>query len=128
MLTKTLKKIKVIQTDDRQAFETLFNRATEELSEKGIEFETDIQPFTGTHCAYILYTEIKREFNLVSDEFHEQGIHYLCGQCSLHDPQEDGRQKRVYCKYADCGMTDVRHEVCEMFYKKVKQGEIKPIY
>ena len=128
MLTKTLKKIKVIQTDDRQLFETLFNRATEELSEKGTEFETDIQPFTGTHCAYILYTEIKREFNLVSDEFHEQGIHYLCGQCSLHDPQEDGRQKRVYCKYADCGMTDVRHEVCEMFYKKVKQGEIKPLY
>ena len=128
MLTKTLKKIKVIQTDNWQEFETLFNKATEELSEKGTEFETDIQPFTGTHCAYIFYTEIKREFNLVSDEFHAQGIHYLCGQCSLHDPQEDGRQKKVYCKYADCGMTDVRHEVCEMFYKKVKQGEIKPIY
>lgn len=128
MLTKQVKKIKVIQTDDRREFETLFNRATEELSEKGTEFETDIQQFTGTHCAYILYTEIKHEFNLVSDEFHAQGIHYLCGQCPLHDPQEDGRQKKVYCKYADCGMTDVRHEVCELFYKKVKQGEIKPLY
>lgn len=126
MLTKRLKKIKVIQTDDPAEFEALFNAAAEELSET--EFETEIQQFNGTHCAYIFYTEIKREFNLVSDEFHEQGIHYLCGQCSLHDPQEDGRQKHVYCKYADCGMTDVRHEVCEMFYKKVKQGEIKPLY
>lgn len=127
MITKQFKKIKVIQTDDPDEFERRFNETSEELAEN--EFETEIQSFNGVvHCAYFFITETKKEINLVSDEFHEQGIHYLCGQCSLHDPVDDGRKKRVYCPFADCGITDLRHEACEMFYKKIKQNEIKPLY
>lgn len=126
MVTKEKEKIKVIQSDDPAEFEKLFNQATEEFSDD--EYETRIQPFTGTHVAYITYKKTTREFNLISDEFHAEGIRYLCGQCPLHDPVEDGRQKRVYCPFADCGITDLRHEVCEMFYKKIKQNEIKPLY
>ena len=127
MVTKELEKIKVIQSDDPNEFERLFNEAAEEYCDD--EYETQVQPFNGqTHCAYIMYRRTKREFNLVSDEFHAEGIHYLCGQCPLHDPVEDGRQKRVWCPFADCGTTDLRHEACEMFYKKIKQNEIKPLY
>lgn len=126
MVTKELQKIKVIQTDDPEEFERRFNEATEEYSADDVKIE--IQSFTGTHCAYFFIKELKHEFNLVSDEFHEQGIHYICEQCPYHDPQEDGRKKIVWCKYADNGFTDLRHEVCEMFYKKVKQGEVKPVY
>lgn len=126
MLTKHLEKIKVIQTEDPIEFEKLYNEAIDTYHDN--DCKAELQQFNGSHVAYIFYTEITKEFNLVSDEFHAEGIHYLCSQCPLHDPQEDGRKKMVWCKYHDCGVTDLRHEACEMFYKKVKQNEIKPIY
>lgn len=126
MLTKHLEKIKVIQTDNPEEFEKQYNEATEELWEKDCKIE--VQAFNGTHCAYIYWNEVEEIFDRVSDEFHAEGIHYLCSQCPLHDPAEDGRKKIVWCKYADCGSTDLRHEACEMFYKMVKQNEIKPIF
>lgn len=126
MLTKHLPKIKVIQTEDPKEFEKQYNEATEALWEKN--FEVKVQPFNGIHCAYIYWKEVEEIFNLVSDEFHAEGIHYLCDQCPLHDPVEDGRKMYVWCKYHDTGMTHRKHEACEMFYKMVKQNEIKPVY
>ena len=126
MVTKELEKIKTIQSDDANEFDRLYNEATEALSDYDCEIK--VQSFTGTHVAYITYRKTMREFDRVSDEFHAEGIHYLCGRCPVHDPVEDGRQKRVYCPFADCGVTDLRHEACEMFYKKIKQNEIKPLY
>ncbi len=126
MKTKRVKKIKVIQTQDPLQFQEEYNTILDELTEYSPEVM--IQQFTGEHVAYIQYEETTRSFDCVSDEFHAEGIHYLCGQCPLHEPAEDGRQKHVWCKYADCGMTDIRREACEMFYTKVKQKEIKPIY
>ena len=126
MVTKSLRKIKVVQADDPLEFERQFNEAIDTLGD--MDYEVDVQPYNGVHCAYLYYKEIETYFNLVSDEFHESGIHYLCSQCPLHDPAEDGRKKYVYCKYADCGMTNLKAEACEMFYKMVKQNEIKPTY
>ena len=126
MLTKTLQKIKVVQSEDPKEYESEFNHWAEVLAE--YEPEIKEQPFNGIHCAYFRYSETKEEFNTVADEFHAEGIHYLCSQCPLHDPQEDGRKKQVWCKYSDCGLTDLRHEACEMFYKMVKQNEIKPVF
>ena len=126
MKVKTLERIEVVQTDDPVEFKKKFNEIMEDLADE--EPTAKVQPFNGQHVAYIFYTEKTREIDCVADEFHLEGIHYLCGQCSLHDPVEDGRKKKVWCKYADCGMTDVRHEACEMFYRMVKQNEIKPIY
>lgn len=126
MKTKRVKKIKVIQTKDPEEFQREFDRWMDELAD--FEPQERIEPFDGAHVAYILYEETTREFDRVSDEFHAEGIHYLCAQCPLHEPAEDGRQKKVWCKYADCGMTDLRREACELFYKKVKQSELKPIY
>ena len=126
MLHRTLKKIKVIQTKDPNLFQEVYDRTMDELSE--YEPEDDIQQYNGEHIAYIRYWDHVEEFNSVADEFHAEGIHYLCNQCPLHEPAEDGRQRHVYCKYADTGMTDLKREVCEMFYKMVKQNEIKPLY
>lgn len=126
MLRKKLEKVKVIQTRDPDLFEEQYNKAMEDLEE--FEPRAEIQPFSGEHCVYIYYHQVEELFNLVSDEFHAEGIHYLCNQCPYHDPAEDGRQKYVYCKYADSGMTDLRREACEMFYKQVKQNEVKPVY
>ena len=126
MKSKRVKKIKVIQTKDPEQFQDKYNTIMDELAD--FEPEANIQSFNGEHVAYISYEEIIRSFDRVSDEFHAEGIHYLCSQCPYHEPAEDGRQKHVWCKYADCGMTDLRHEACEMFYTQVKQKEVKPIY
>lgn len=126
MRRKKLEKVKVIQTRDPDLFEEQYNKAMDELEE--FEPRAEIQPFSGEHCAYIYYHQVEELFTLVSDEFHAEGIHYLCSQCPYHDPAEDGRQKHVYCRYADTGMTDLRREACEMFYKQVKQNEVKPVY
>ena len=126
MLHRTRKKIKVIQTEDPNEFQNLYDRIMDELSES--EPEDDVQRYNGLHVAYIRYWEHVEEFDCIADEFHAEGIHYLCNQCPYHDPVEDGRKKQVWCKYADYGFTDLRHEACEMFYRKVKQGEIKPVY
>lgn len=127
MKSTRLKKIEVIQTENPDTFQDRFNEAMEKLAE--FEPVIEFQHFNGReHCVYITYEEIKREFDRVSDEFHAEGIHYLCDQCPLHDPAEDGRQKYVYCKYADCGMTNLKREACEVFYKMIKQNEITPIY
>lgn len=122
-----LKKIEVIQTESPDEFQRRFNEAMESLAE--FEPEVEFQHFNGKeHCVYITYTEFKEEFDRISDEFHAEGIRYLCSQCPYHEPAEDGRQKHVFCKYADCGMTHLQHEACEMFYKQVKQNEVQPIY
>lgn len=126
MKRKRVKKIKVIQTKDPEEFQREFDRWMDELADH--DPEEHIQPFEGTHVAYILFEETTEEFDRISDEFHAEGIHYLCNQCPFHDPAEDGRQKYVYCKYADTGMTDLRREACELFYKKIKQNEVKPVY
>ena len=126
MKRRHLEKVKVIQTRDPDLFEEQFNKAMDELEEH--DPKAEVQPFSGEHCAYIYYHQVEELFNLVSDEFHAEGIHYLCDQCPLHDPAEDGRQKHVWCKYADTGSTHLKHEACEMFYKMVKQNEIKPLY
>ena len=126
MLTKTLQKIKVVQSDDPEEYEAKFNKAAEDLAE--YEPEIKEQAFNGTHCAYFRWAETKQEFNLISDEFHAEGIHYLCAQCPLHDPADDGRRMQVWCKYHDCGTTHLKHEACEYFYKLLKQNEIKPVY
>lgn len=126
MSRKSIHKIKVIQTSDPAEFERQYNEALDDL--EADEYTAEVQPFSGQHVAYIYYKQVKEYFKYVSDEYHAQGIHFLCNQCSLHDPQEDGRQQHVYCKYADCGMTHLKKEACEMFYKKVKQNEITPLY
>ena len=126
MITKKKPKIKVIQTEDPEEFERQYNEATEALWEK--DYEVNVQPFSGVHCAYFYWKETEQIFNLVSDEFHAEGIRYICDQCPLHDPVEDGRKKTVWCKYADYGHTDLRHEACELFYKMLKKNEVKPIY
>ena len=127
MVTNEHEKIKIIQTPDPKEFEKQFNEATDQL--QGKKYTAKVQPFTGKdHCAYIFYEELEEIYNLVSDEFHLQGIHYLCSQCPYHEPQEDGRKKLVWCKYADNGFTDLRHEACEMFYTEVKQKKVKPVY
>ncbi len=126
MLSKRVKKIKVIQTKDPQEFQELYDKWMDELAE--YEPEDDVQQYAGEHVAYIRYEQVTHSFDRVSDEFHAEGIRYLCDQCPYHEPAEDGRQKRVWCKYADCGMTDLRREACEMFYTQVKQKEVKPIY
>lgn len=125
MLTKKVEKIKVIQTEDPTEFQEQYNSIMETLH--GTEYHVELKDMAGTHCAYVFYEEVQHEYDRVSDEFHAEGIRYLCAQCPHHDPVTDGRKKHVWCKYADCGMTHLQHEACELFYKQLKQGEVKPL-
>lgn len=123
MRVKSFQRIKVIQTEDPLEFQTQFNKAMEELYDYDPEVEFIHEK---AHCAYIRYVESEHIFDSVADEFHAEGIHYLCEQCPYHDEVTDNRRKSVYCKYADTGMTNLQHEACEMFYRHVKQGEVIP--
>ena len=124
MLVKSFRQIKVIKAADPTDFQKQFNEAMEKLHENDPEVEfVHEQGF----CAYITYTKTTHEWDCVADEFHAEGIHYLCRNCPHHDPVDDKRKKYVWCKYSDYGHTHLDHEACEMFYKQVKQNEIKPL-
>lgn len=122
MIVKRLRQYKIVQEETAEAFEKKMNALAEELPE---DHEVKWMPTLG-HCAYITYEVRQETWDRISDEFHAEGIHYLCRNCPHHEQVEDNRKKHVWCKYADYGHTHLDHEACEMFYKQVKQGEIIP--
>ena len=124
MKVKHLKRLKLIQSEDPIEFERQYNEAMAKL--EAFDPEDKLGQIGNAHFAYIRYKEIEEEWDRVSDEFHAEGIRWLCKNCPLHDPEEDKRKMYVWCKYADNGMTHLKHEACEYFYKQVKQGKIIP--
>lgn len=83
--------------------------------------------FASGFFARIEYEECEEIVETIADEFHLQGLRYVCSQCPLHDEIEDRRRVMVGCDYAEFGETNLKHECCEMFYRELKAGRLKPV-
>ena len=124
MKISKLKRIAVIESVNPDIFEHLFNSKLDELA---FMEELDYQIYCDSkYKAIISYSETVREMDCVKDEFHAEGIRYVCANCpDLVDPL-DARIKYCECKYAELGRTHKDHEACEYFYRRLKAGLIEP--
>jgi len=116
--------IAVVHGEDPKDFQEQFNEKMKELAEFKPTFE-----FMSKHelTAIISYIYKERVMDCVADEFHAEGIHYLCKNCPYMDDPKDKRVMRCGCKYSDLGMTHKMHEACEIFYRDLKAGKIEPL-
>lgn len=83
----------------------------------------------GYFIAVLVYEEFtfpEDEIKTVADEFHEQGIRYVCAQCPYLEQDGDKRRKYHTCKYSEYGTAREDQECCELFYKQLKQGTVVP--
>lgn len=75
--------------------------------------------------AIVTWEEEEEVIETVRDEFHREGIRYVCGQCPYLE-QDDDRRRKVYpCRYSEYGQSRIDSECCEMFYRLVKQGRVE---
>lgn len=120
---KKVKKCKVIKESDPTSFEKQYTTKVEKI--KG--YDANIQYSDGYFIAVITWEEtVIEEEETVAEEFHREGIRYVCEQCPYLEMDGDKRKKRFPCKYAEFGGSRVDSECCEMFYKLLKQGQIVP--
>lgn len=131
MKTISIPQFDVITSNNPTLFKDLLNNRIKELA----EYEPKVidESICGSEFrAFIQWTETEaigldpRSYS-VKDEFHDEGIRFVCGECPLHDIETDKRRKRVSCKYAENGITHLEHESCEYFYKLLKQNRITPV-
>lgn len=125
MRTTTFKQYRLIQAGSIDELEAKVNDAIRELQ----EFDPAVvfSDFASGFFARIEYKECEEIIETIADEFHLQGLRYVCAQCPLHDDIEDHRRVMVGCKYSEFGETNLKHECCEMFYRELKAGRLKPV-
>lgn len=124
MRQQDIRQAVAIVTDNPDEFTEQFNKAMQELRDKSPEVITDL-----SRCfrAVIYYTETETVYDgTVADEFHAEGLRFLCKHCPYYEDPGDKRVKHVACKYADLGRAHLEHEACEVFYKGVKNGTVRP--
>lgn len=125
MKRETITKIAVVRSHDPEEFENLFNSKIDELA--ACEPSHQIMDNGDILSAIITFKEHYNIVDCIADEFHAEGIYYLCKHCPFLDDPHDKRVKRCTCKYADLGMTHKDHEACEYFYRQLKAGKVTPL-
>lgn len=125
MRREKIHKIAVVRSRDPQEFEDKFNARIDALALNDPSYK--ITDTGDVISAVISYTEIYNIVDSVADEFHFEGIRYLCKHCPNLDDPHDKRVKHCTCKYATLGMTHKDHEACEYFYRQLKAGLITPL-
>ena len=126
MLTNEYPQIVAISKKSASEFQDEFNAAIKALSGKNIT-DKKIEISGDVFSAVITYEVVEHIKNCVADDFHEEGIYYLCKHCPYLDDPHDKRIKYCTCKYSETGRTHKQHEACELFYKQVKLGKIVPL-
>ena len=124
MSVESYPQFKVIQTDTAAEFQDEINQSIREL--KGKHPEVKLIEGMG-FSAIISYTETEEVIETVADEFHAEGVYYLCKHCPYLDDPHDKRVKRCSCRYAKNGVTWKDMEACNVFYKALKRGDVKPL-
>lgn len=117
--------IEVVSSASPAEFQTLFNSKMQEHAAQKPRVEFVHRE--GLFCAYIIYEFEVRIPETVEDEYELQGIRYRCKDCPLHEPETDGRRRSYECRYSDLARTGMDSCACEVFYRALKRGEIKPI-
>ena len=126
MRTSVYPQIVAISKKTAGEFQEEFNSSIRALSDKKIT-DKKIEISGDVFSAVIIYEEVEHISDSVADEFHAEGIYYLCKHCPYMDDPADKRIKYCTCKYSDTGRTHKQHEACELFYRHVKLGKIVPL-
>lgn len=116
--------IAVIRAATAEDFEERFNAKAHELADKITNTKVEIDGTVFT--AIISYKETVEVMDSVADEFHADGIRYLCKHCPHIEDPLDKRVKWCECKYSELGRTHKEHEACEFFYRQLKAGRVQP--
>lgn len=106
-----------------EEFDRDFNNKTGELSQRGIEYDIEMNTNAG-FIAHIFYVETVKVAETVRDEFSLKGITHFCYECPYFEPSADRRHKWVRCRYAE-PYTSADSECCETFYRRLMNGEIE---
>ena len=117
--------IVAIRSEYADKFQNEVNKQMKELAEHNPALE--IKMLDGSFKAIITYTMKEYTMDCVADEFHAEGIRYLCKNCPHLEDPHDKRVMRCGCRYAELGTTHKLHEACEVFYKALKNGTITPL-
>lgn len=125
MKTEKVTKVAIVRSSVPSTFEREFNEKMEELAQHDPKFS--ITDTGAVLSAVITYHETQHFMDSIADEFHYEGIRYLCRHCPYLDDPHDKRVKRCSCRYAEYGMTHKDHEACELFYRQVKLGKVIPL-
>lgn len=125
MTNEKVTKVAVIRSADTKEFEALFNAKMDELVLNNPD--PKITDTGSIISAIITYQETHHIVDSVADEFHFEGIRYLCKHCPYLDDPKDRRIKYCKCVYAELGMTHKSHEACEYFYRQLKAGNVTPL-
>lgn len=112
---------KAIRETDPRGFEAEYIKALEGV--KNPDIYKDYKD--GAFIAIITWEETREQVESVKDEYHLEGLRFVCGQCPYIEIG-DRRKKRHPCKYSIYSSVDKRQEACELFYKELKQGLIEP--
>ena len=119
IVTRT--KCRTISARTSKEFDRKFNEATMELED--VELRWDTAPNT----VHLLYTVTEKIAEIVKEEYEEiLGERYYCKDCPYF---KRGKNKR--CGSQGCEKEVDRNAVdytpaCELFYKELAQGKIKP--
>ena len=124
MRQKRLRKIAVIAAKDGPEFERLFNDRMRSLGEV---VSHDIKFGPEGYQAVIMYDEYEDVVETVKEEYEVQGIMFKCQDCPHMEQPSDKRYKWCHCMYSETGYTNRLHGACEVFYKGLKLGSIKPV-
>ena len=108
---------------DKKVAVSKFNSIMSALAGKDPQHHLD---FANGFKAVITYTETINQMDCVADEYHAEGIKYTCQQCPLRETQTDGRKHHAECQYSSTGRTHFSNEACEVFYRRLKLGDITP--
>lgn len=127
MRKTTIQQIAVISEDTAEGFEKAFNDKIRELQCKYI-VDTKISMDGGLRAVIIYEDDAEPPQRTVKDEYHDQGLAFLCQQCPHVNLPKDKRIKTIDCRYDEYGHTRLDRECCEMFYKELKQGLVTPRY
>ena len=126
MRRESIPQISVIEKETAKEFQDEFNARIRELSSYKITGR-DIDISGDSYKAVIVYEMTEHIIDSVADEFHAEGIRYLCKHCPHMEDPKDRRVKYCICKYSETGMAHKDHEACEIFYRDLKLGKIQPL-
>lgn len=128
MKISKIPQIEVIQESDPSEFKKQFNELMKTLkSAEDLDFKLYSDSSFSDYRAIVTYYVSVSEMNTVADEYHAEGLRYLCRNCPHLEDPKDKRIKYCKCKYAELGMTHKDMEACEVFYRELKLGLIEPL-
>ena len=126
MKRERVKQVRCFEATSIGLLQANLNESMRDLADQS-PVMSDIRKDDGKYWATITYEDTLEEWDSVADEFHADGIVFLCRNCPLHDDVKDRRVRHAGCKHSPTGRCHLDKEACEYFYKLVRQNEVEVV-